>query len=87
MLPSQSGPAAPPDWRRGAVELLRAFRWERAIAPLLRFCREPWRDATRERFVQPLATTAPADAAGFRLRRRLRLAWAALAPRAAGGRR
>jgi glycosyltransferase involved in cell wall biosynthesis len=79
--------AGPADWRRGAVELLRAFRWERAIAPLLRFCREPWRDATRERFVQSLATTAPADAAGFRLRRRLRLAWAALAPRAAGGRR
>jgi len=65
---------APPEaaWRRGAASLLAGFRWEQALAPLLRFCREPWRDATKERFVHALATAAPPDGAGFRLRRRLR---------------
>jgi len=65
---------APPlaAWRRGAAALLASFRWEQALAPLLRFCREPRREITRERFVHTLATAAPPDGAGFRLRRRLR---------------
>jgi glycosyltransferase involved in cell wall biosynthesis len=67
------GPAATAGgWRQGAADLLAAFRWERAMAPLLAFCREPRRDGTKERFVSSLATAAPPDATGFRLRRRLR---------------
>jgi len=72
-------------WRQGAAVLLASFRWEEALAPLLRFCREPRREATKERFVHGLATAAPADGAGFRLRRRLRrLLAAAPRPAAAG---
>jgi glycosyltransferase involved in cell wall biosynthesis len=68
-----ASPGAPgPDWRQGAAALLAAFRWERALAPLLRFCREPRRDATKERFVHSLATASPPDGIAFRLRRRLR---------------
>jgi len=59
-------------WRQGAAALLRSFRWEQALAPLLRFCREPRRETTKDRFVHALATAAPPDGAGFRLRRRLR---------------
>ncbi len=65
-------------WRGGAAALLASFRWDQALAPLLRFCREPRRDATKERFVHALATAAPPDAAGFRLRRRIRRLIAAL---------
>jgi glycosyltransferase involved in cell wall biosynthesis len=71
-------------WRHGAAELLEAFRWERAIAPLLAFCRAPRRDASKERFVHTLATAAPADGTGFRVRRRLRRLLAALTGGAAG---
>jgi len=66
----QAPPAAA--WRQGAAALLASFRWEQALAPLLRFCREPRREVTKERFVHTLATAAPPDGAGFRLRRRLR---------------
>ena len=66
-------------WRRGAADLLAEFRWERALAPLLRFCQEPRRDSGKELFVHSLATAAPADAFGFRLRRKLRRALAGIA--------
>jgi len=76
-------------WRQGAAALLQSFRWEQALAPLLRFCREPRRELTKERFVHALATAAPPDGTGFRLRRRLRRlvaamslpSWPARAPR------
>jgi glycosyltransferase involved in cell wall biosynthesis len=74
---SQAPPAAA--WRQGAAALLASFRWERALAPLLRFCREPRREVTKERFVQALATAAPPDGAAFRLQRRLRLLLSAVA--------
>jgi glycosyltransferase involved in cell wall biosynthesis len=57
----------------GARELVAAFRWDRVLAPLVRFCREPRIDATKERFAQRPATVAPPDRLAFRLRRRLRL--------------
>jgi len=60
--------------RAGARELLADFRWDRALAPLVRFCREPKVDATKERFVHRPGTTAPPDPLLLRLRRRLR-AW------------
>lgn len=61
------------EYRQGARELLRAFTWDRALEPLLRFCREPRRDETKERFVHKPATVAPPDPFPFRLKRRLRL--------------
>jgi glycosyltransferase involved in cell wall biosynthesis len=60
--------------RAGARELVAAFHWDRVLAPLVRFCREPWVDATKERFAWRPATLAPADRLAFRLRRKLR-AW------------
>jgi len=56
----------------GARELLTAFRWDRALAPLVRFCREPKSDETKERFVHRPGTTAPPDSLPLRIRRRLR---------------
>jgi glycosyltransferase involved in cell wall biosynthesis len=60
--------------RAGARELLADFRWDRALAPLVRFCREARTDATKERFVHRPGTAAPPDPLLLRLRRRLR-AW------------
>lgn len=63
-----------PDSRRcGARELAATFGWHRVLAPLVRFCREPRRDETKERFAQRLATVAPPDRLGFRLRRKLKV--------------
>lgn len=59
--------------RQGARELLRDFTWDRALEPLLRFCRDPRRDETKERFVHKPETVAPPDPFPFRLKRRLRL--------------
>src|SRR5215203_5103189 len=64
---------APESRRAGARQLVDAFRWDRVLAPLVRFCRDPRVDGTKERFAQRLATVAPADRLAFRLRRRLRL--------------
>jgi glycosyltransferase involved in cell wall biosynthesis len=58
-------------FRTGAARLLEGFRWERALAPLVAFCREPWIDPTKERFARALPTTAPADGLAFRARRRV----------------
>jgi glycosyltransferase involved in cell wall biosynthesis len=59
--------------KEGARELLQAFTWDRALAPLLRFCREPKRDDTKDRFSHRPATVTPPDPLPFRLKRRLRL--------------
>ncbi|MFL6258944.1 MAG: glycosyltransferase family 4 protein [Thermoanaerobaculia bacterium] len=59
--------------RDGARELVAAFHWDRVLAPLVRFCREPWVDATKDRFGQRPATVAPPDRLAFRLRRKLRV--------------
>jgi len=55
----------------GAARLLEGFRWERALAPLAEFCREPRFDPTKERFARALPTGAPADSLAFRVKRRL----------------
>jgi glycosyltransferase involved in cell wall biosynthesis len=62
--------------RQAGAALAAGMGWERALAPLVAFCREPWRDATRERFAFRPDTVAPADPLAFRLRRRLRRALA-----------
>lgn len=59
----------------GARELAAAFRWDRVLEPLVRFCRDPRQDATKERFVHPQGTAAPPDRLAFRLRRKLRTLW------------
>jgi glycosyltransferase involved in cell wall biosynthesis len=56
----------------GATRLLAEFQWDRALAPLVAFCRAPKRDETKDRFAFRPATVAPPDRLGFRLRRRLR---------------
>jgi glycosyltransferase involved in cell wall biosynthesis len=60
--------------RTGARELLAEFRWDRALAPLVRFCSEPRVDAVKERFVHRPGTAAPPDPLALRIRRRFR-AW------------
>jgi hypothetical protein len=62
----------PASRQAGARTLLDQFRWDRVLAPLVAFCRDPKVDETKERFGQRPATTAPADRLAFRLRRRLR---------------
>jgi glycosyltransferase involved in cell wall biosynthesis len=57
--------------RDGARSLLSEFRWERVLAPLVAFCREPAVDPSKERFAYRPPTVAPADPLAFRLRRRL----------------
>jgi glycosyltransferase involved in cell wall biosynthesis len=64
--------APSPEPPEGAATLLEAFRWERALAPLVAFCRAPWRDDGKDRFGHRPPTVAPADRLGFRLRRRAR---------------
>jgi glycosyltransferase involved in cell wall biosynthesis len=58
--------------RAGARELLRGFAWDRALEPLVRFCREPRIDETKERWVHRRETAAPPDPLLFRIRRKLR---------------
>lgn len=64
--------ADPQARREGARELLAAFRWERVLEPLVRFCRDPRLDEAKERFVHRPGTAAPPDSFSFRLRRKLR---------------
>jgi glycosyltransferase involved in cell wall biosynthesis len=58
--------------KAGAAALAAGFRWERALAPLIDFCRAPRRDLTKESFTHRLETRAPRDPLGFRVRRYLR---------------
>ncbi len=58
--------------RAGARALLAEFRWERVLAPLVAFCRQPATDPTKERFAFRPPTVVPQDRLAFRLRRRLR---------------
>lgn len=58
--------------RRGACELAEHFAWHKVLEPLAAFCRQPWRDTTKQDFAAHLATAAPADSLAFRLRRKLR---------------
>ena len=58
--------------RQGARDLLAAFRWEKALAPLLRFCREPLADLAKERFAHRPTASSPRDELRFRILRRVR---------------
>jgi glycosyltransferase involved in cell wall biosynthesis len=64
--------AEPARHAAGAAVLARRFAWDRALEPLVAFCRAPRRDPTKEDFAFRPATEAPPDAPGFRLRRKLR---------------
>jgi glycosyltransferase involved in cell wall biosynthesis len=52
-----------------ARALVRRFDWETVLAPLLRFCMAPRRDASKRAFARPLPTRAPRDRLAFRIRR------------------
>ena len=59
--------------RRAAQQtLLEEFRWSKALAPLVAFCRDPQRDVHKGEFAHKPAVEAPPDALSFRLRRFLR---------------
>lgn len=62
------------EFRAGAAEIVASYAWEKALAPLLEFCRNPRRDDTKDAFAFAPGTRAPADSLPFRLRRRVR-AW------------
>ncbi len=53
----------------GAAALVEAFSWEEVLLPLAEFCRNPRRDAGRERFLYQPETIAPEDGLAFRIRR------------------
>lgn len=55
--------------------LLEAFRWESLLAPLVRFCRDPRLDPTKDEFAFRPSTQAPPDTFEFRTRRWLRARW------------
>jgi glycosyltransferase involved in cell wall biosynthesis len=66
----QETPAAAERRRQGSAALLAGFQWDRALAPLVEFCRRPLRDATKDRFVQSSAAAVPVrDRLAMRLRR------------------
>lgn len=58
--------------RRGAAALAARLGWERALAPLVRFCRAPRVDPTKERFAWRPPTVVPPDPLPLRVRRGLR---------------
>jgi hypothetical protein len=60
------------EFRAGAAAVVESFAWERALAPLVAFCREPRLDTTKAAFAFAPGTRAPADGLGFRLGGRLR---------------
>ena len=64
--------ADPESKRPGALRLVQEFRWDRVLAPLVRFCNDPQGDGAKERFAYRPATLTPPDPLVFRLRRRIR---------------
>ena len=55
--------------RSAGTRLAERFTWERALAPLIEFCRAPRQDPSKESFAHRVSTMAPDDPALFRLRR------------------
>ncbi|MEM6795227.1 MAG: glycosyltransferase family 4 protein [Acidobacteriota bacterium] len=68
--------AGDPARRTGAAELVQSFSWDRVLEPLVGFCLEPRVDPTKDDFAHPVGTRAPEDSLAFRLRRRMRRAFA-----------
>lgn len=64
-----AGGAEVEERRRAGRLLAGRFAWERVLAPLVEFCREPSRDATKHSFAFRPSTQAPADSLIFRARR------------------
>lgn len=58
--------------RQAGEQLVNGFRWQQVLAPLVRFCRAPETDPTKEEFAFRPPTVAPPDDLGFRMRRWLR---------------
>jgi glycosyltransferase involved in cell wall biosynthesis len=66
----------------GARELLQHHAWPRVLEPLVRFCREPKADPTKDEFAFRPHASAPRDSIAVRIRRR----WQRTRARAAAGR-
>src|SRR5688500_20132017 len=47
--------------RAAGRQIAATFAWERMLAPLVEFCREPWRDPTRDRFAFKPETVARSE--------------------------
>ncbi len=62
-------PAALAQKRRGAEALRERFAWPTVLEPLVKFCRNPRQDPTKEDFAFRPATVAPPDGLGFRFKR------------------
>ena len=58
--------------RRAGMRLIRAFRWQRVLEPLVRFCEAPCADPHKDEFAFRPSTLAPPDSLRFRMRRWLR---------------
>lgn len=56
--------------RDAVLAVVQDHAWSRVLEPLVRFCREPRRDPTKEEFAFRPAALAPRDPIGVRLRRR-----------------
>jgi hypothetical protein len=67
LLGAGGAPRAEPD---GVTDLLRAHAWPRVLEPLVRFCRDPRCDPTKDEFAFRPPVFAPRDSIGARLRRR-----------------
>jgi len=77
--PAEAGARA--EAARAAV---RSMTWSRVLEPLVRFCRAPERDPTREAFAFRPHPPIPEDSWGFRVKRSLRSLRARGGPRSAG---
>lgn len=62
-------PAALAAKQEGARRLRQLFAWPRVLEPLVRFCRAPVQDPTKEAYAFRPETVAPADELEFRIRR------------------
>ncbi len=54
----------------GAGEILQNHAWPRVLEPLVRFCREPKADPTKDEFAFRPSAPAPRDSIAVRIRRR-----------------
>lgn len=75
-----AGEGARARYATGAAELAGRFAWDRVLAPLVAFCRDPKTDPTKADFAFRPQTFAAPDPLALRLRHALRRGWRRLRP-------